>query len=633
MFLLQSIYFIFLVFTVFYLPGRFLISLFKYKINDIVVLHSVSFAIGLSSFLLSTYVLSWFGLGILYNLFILPIIFWEGRKIIKAFKLDLSVFSIELLLITFGSLTMTYLTGRSGLPTADGLIFFSNNAFDGIYHLALIGNLIHHFPPTHPELAGVPLRGYHFFYDFLAGNLSNFYRLNSLDLIFRFLPIFISFIYGLELFAIGRFLKLSKYAVYLLLFLGYFGAGFEFILQKISPSMVYNPGVNPLILNIINPSVLLGMSLLFAFYILIFTPNKSKMVFLPAILLGVMPQVKIYIAILGFASLGAVALLDLARNRKTYYLKILIEAGIIASIVYLPFNFGSGGLIFTPFLLYRHFMEQLSASWAQKLQVFESYSNIPQMLILYFQALLLFFIPTLGLRLFSLFQLKTLKEKKFYSSNNIFWIVFVLLGLILASFFIQTADVFNIVQFIWPIYILLFIPTSIAIGNIANKNNTFKILTFIVVIVVSFLPTVRIIDAYLNDKHLIDKDTLLIATFIKEKVPQQKQILVLNIQNEHILYNLPQISALSQHQIFYEPTITTFNESEMTKNERKIIVNKLDTMLASCTGDVGNEIRKAFLKTNNDYLLTLKNYNCIESVPYLKEVVSYGEKHLYILSP
>ena len=54
----------------------------------------------------------------------------------------------------------------------NGLVFYSINATDAMYHVSLIGNLMHHFPPTHGGLDGVALRGYHFFYDFLLANFS-----------------------------------------------------------------------------------------------------------------------------------------------------------------------------------------------------------------------------------------------------------------------------------------------------------------------------------------------------------------------------------------------------------------------------------------------------------------------------
>ncbi len=627
MVLLQLFYFALIVFLVFYLPGRFLINLFKYEFTERIILHSASFAVGLSSFLLFTYFLSWLGLGFFYNIFILPIIFLEGKKIIKDFKLNNLEHPIEFFLIGLGSVSMFYLTAHSGLLTSEGIVFFSSNAIDGIYHLALVGNLIHHFPPTHPELANVPLAGYHFFYDFLVANINKFYRINSIDLLFRFFPFAIAFLYGLSLFAIGKFLNLGRYAIRLLLFLGFFGAGVEFILQKVSPNAIYNPGINPLILNIINPSVLLGMSLLFTFYILIFNKNKPKMVFLPAILLGILPQVKIYIAILGFASLGIIALIDLIKNRRIYYLKTLVEAGIVAFLVYVPFNLGSGGLILAPLLLYRHFMEQFSATWAQRFQIFESYSNIPQMIILYFQAFLLFFLPTLGLRLISMLQVNKLKEKKFYSPQNIFWISFILLGILLASLFIQTEDVFNIVQFLWPVYILILIPTSIAIASLVRNNNTFKIIVFILIVAISSIPNLKVFEAYSTDKTIIDSQTLKMTNFIKNHISQDKGIMLVNP------HNLPQISALSEHEIFYEPTITSFKQSKLINESRSKTVGDLNNLLTLCTGDVGNQLKKILSETNNDYLLTLKSYNCINSIPYLKEIAVFGDKYLYQLTP
>jgi hypothetical protein len=53
---------------------------------------------------------------------------------------------------------------------------------DDMAHLGYISELKHAFPPQHPGFAGIPLRGYHFFADFVTANVSNTTGLSFLPL-------------------------------------------------------------------------------------------------------------------------------------------------------------------------------------------------------------------------------------------------------------------------------------------------------------------------------------------------------------------------------------------------------------------------------------------------------------------
>src|SRR6185437_7448230 len=134
------------------------------------------------------------------------------------------------------------------------------------------------FPTQLFAFAGLSLKGYHFFYDFLAAEFISFYHLDIYDVVFRLLPFFISALYGMSFIAVARFLKMDKTTSIFLLYLAFFTTDVVFLLPLVlhKTTIVYNAGLNPLIMNILDPSVLLATAVLFAFFILTFAQKQRS---------------------------------------------------------------------------------------------------------------------------------------------------------------------------------------------------------------------------------------------------------------------------------------------------------------------------------------------------------------------
>jgi hypothetical protein len=174
-----------------YLPGRWFLRLSGYKFNSFVITFSSSLVVGMAAFLFTTYLLAWIKLDYLYNLVLIPVAIFELKPSYSEFKTKLKIkdfISWQGSLIAFGSILMSYITWRSGSYQNGNILFYGVNGGDSVYHLALINSLIANFPPYHPGLAGVLLRGYNFFYDFIIAEFVKFYNLNILDLFFRVFP-------------------------------------------------------------------------------------------------------------------------------------------------------------------------------------------------------------------------------------------------------------------------------------------------------------------------------------------------------------------------------------------------------------------------------------------------------------
>ena len=90
----------------------------------------------------------------------------------------------------------------SGFLYKEGVLFWSSQGHDGLWHVALMEEINRTFPPQNPLFYGRPLQNYHFASDLFMGE---FYRIfnffDPLDLYFRYYPILFSFMIGISSFS------------------------------------------------------------------------------------------------------------------------------------------------------------------------------------------------------------------------------------------------------------------------------------------------------------------------------------------------------------------------------------------------------------------------------------------------
>ncbi len=636
---MEFLLFLLIVCVVIYLPGRYLLRFSKFDKFDFVQLVPLSLAMGLASFLLFTYLLSWVKLEILYNVFPALAVIFEGKKSLSEFTRNFSIkkfLCVETLLIFVGSTAMVYLTYRSGVVDKGAMVFYGANARDGIYHLSLIGNLYNNFPPTHPGLAGLPLHGYNFFYDFLIANFMKFYHFDIYNLFFRYFPIMISLLYGMSYVALGRFFHFKRIALIALIYLAYFSQGFQFIFDKVH--IVYDTGIIQPLGNIVDPSVILSVSLLFLFSMLLFSTKNIVQVLLASILLSVLPMLKIYTGIVVFGGLGIIALTALVKERTAIYAKILIVSAVIALITYVPTNLGSGHLIFAPFLLYTHFLQSYSDInhyyLRDELVILSQHNNYIKIAYRYLFALFLFFIPTLGIRSVGLFSIKKILKKDFYSNRNLFFLSTCIIGIFIPSFFIQSIAVFVILQFFWITYFVLLIPAAFSYQALSLKINKSIFTIFSVLLIGIGLPDmITLINGYSSDPHSVDVNLLDQATFIKYNT-SNKGIIVLDIeQKDYGMTQVPIVSALSSKSVYMEPELMEFSGIDKETEKRKSVINEIRTTLAFCEdkNSTDRKIVSVMSVTNSEYILTMNTHDCLNNLNHLKEIHQSGDYILYKL--
>lgn len=639
MIIINFIYFLFLLFFAFYIPGNLLIKVFKVSNKDLLINTVLSFSLGIALFMVSVYLLSWINLEFYYNLFLVLCLLFFLRNL-RGIKIQniKYVFRIEYLIIFVGSVFTCYLMWRSGGVEGNNLVFYGVNSVDAIYHLSVIGSLKSNFPPMHPGLFEIPLRGYNFFYDLIIAYFSKFYHLETLDLFFRYFPLFLSLFYGLSGWALGKFMKMQKETVLVFITLLYFAQSFFIFVFNSKPAL--DSGIVQTIANIVNPSVILSVSLLFSFYILTFSVKTKFSLVLSALILGILPMIKIYTGFLVFISIGLIFLLRLIRNKDIYYFPILFFGFSIAFITYVPINFGSGSLIFAPNLLYRHYLESISSfynlNWYQRLLVYEEHNNYIKIILYKFILVLpLFYLPSLGLRLLNIFHIKKLLNKNMYSEANLFWGFVVAFGFLIPSFFIQSTSAFVVLQFLWISYFVLLIPTAFSLTNFFKKMNNRKLAVIIAFIIALSLPDdIKLYNLYSQNPYKIDLNLYEVTREIS-KIPIDKGVIVLNVskvdKSYSVPYTAPIISGLSSHSVYFEPELTEFGGIEEVISSRKKLVGDLGEALTTCSNplEMSIELKNKADQVKSPYILDLKNTPCFDKLENVKLIYRKSNYSLY----
>lgn len=641
MFLLNFIFFFILIFLVFYFPGRLLLRITGYKFDSFTITFSSSLVVGIAAFLLGTYLLSWFKFAYLYNLIIPIALVIECKNSFKEIKQRVKIkefLSPEAILILVGSIMMVYLTWRSGTYRYGELLLYGVNSQDSIFHLSIVGSLMANFPPFHPGLAGISLRGYHIFYDFLIANFANFYHLNIFDLFFRFFSLFNTLLYGATSLTLARFLKWKKTTALLFIFLMYFIQSFDYFadfIYKIFNYTYNSSGIIQSSANILEQGVILSISFVFIGFILVFNKRTKLSLAVIALVLGVIAQISIYSSVLFYTGLAAIAVYDLFKKKETYFFKSLIFSGIISALVYLPLNFGAGELVFAPLDIYKHFINSawifINWHWNVNFITYLEHKNYLHLAYFYSVAISIFLITSLGVRILIVLDINKLLNKKFYNSKNIFWASSILFSFIIPSFFIQSVSVYSIIHFFWIGYILLSIPTALVLGAKLERSGKYYIFLSFLILSILFLPDlIKIVKGYSAEPSIFGSE-LVKQSKIMSQVPQNEGIIVLNrtksIDKYVDLYNIPLFSALSSHSIYFENEVAEFKGTGDIINQRKNNIDKIVENVINCkdSSTAQNVIVNVMKNTKNKYLLILNKNNCTQKFNKLK-IINEGDK-------
>lgn len=635
--IMLEIFLVFIIFFIlslvsFYIPGKLFIEALKLK-EDSYATFLLSWISGTALFILVSFAFAYLKIPYLTIVLIILCLFLFYRKVHYAKEsarkqmLDLFRSQDKTLwtIIILGSLSFVAITFFSGYQTPQYLQFTTINSINGVLHLASVKTQANVFPPQYPGLADVALHGYDYFYDFLLSRFVLFYNLAGEDLVFRLFPLYISLLYGGTLLLFSQKFTGDKTALRLILFLAYFAQSTTsvFLALNNEPDLL---GSNQPLLLILDPSIVLGLS--FLFIVLYSIPKIKEHVgyaMVTGLLLGILTQIQVYIGVTGILSFIISAVyLGFITNWKCIknYLLAFVIAGIGTWLTYGITNFGPGSLVFAPLHFYEQYMQLDnfdSLQWETITTMYREQHNILAVIQMFVAAIGTFWLINLGLRLVIFLKSPGLLQKFFWTKPYTPLLFFTtLVTILIPSFYVQSSQAFDTVQFIWIALVLLCIPTGIVWATIINKSVSPLKLLILLVIVVFCLPGYWSVESLYIGRapvYVIPKDEQQVFKKITKKVPKKSLLIVLpweykNQSQITLKYNIRPISAaMTGREIYYEgdmePTIPASMIDERTKNIRRLV---LSTVL--CDPSL---IKQSIKILGSNYIVTADPNQCLGS--------------------
>lgn len=340
-------FFLLAVLFCFTLPGIFLLtkSKFNFSFWEKTILGTV---LGFTFFTLLTYFL----LVISLSFLLIPIILlidilcikknWTLRPNINIFPKKKII--ILALILLFGITGQMLVISPSGLNLNADIVFWSSHAHDGSWHIALMEEINKGtFPLQNPIFAGEKLVNYHFFSDIAPAVFNKYFKLSSLDLYFRFFPLFFSLLLGLNAFLLGRKLGNSFLSGIWASVFTYFAGSFGYIVTYLDngklggeslfwASQIQSSTGNP-------PQIaafVILLTFLYLFSIFIEQKRSISMMLICSILAGSLIVFKVYGGAVLLGSLAILGVWQILSTHKAQIFLLFIVSCTISLVLYLP---------------------------------------------------------------------------------------------------------------------------------------------------------------------------------------------------------------------------------------------------------------------------------------------------------
>lgn len=633
--LLSLLFFIIISFFTFYVVGFAILSINKKGLEDWEVI-PLSLALGLVIFVISASIFGLLNLRFLTLPLILLINIYVlvkyKFKVINYWKIFLKD-KILSLLILLGILVQGFINFPSGISYQDGLMFWSSQGHDGIWHIALMEEIKNNFPPQNPIFAGERLYNYHYLVDVLMGE---FYRIfqffSSLDLYFRFFPIIFSFLIGTSVFAFVRRWQNNLSIAHLSIFFTYFVGSFGYIVSYIKGGSIFAgettfwaAQVNTILGN---PPHAISITFMTSFFLsfLFFVKERSKFWFLISCLLALsLAGFKVSAGMTLLMGLGAAALVDLLFHKRfsTLILFIILLAsnfvviksmtrGVESFLMFLPWWFIRTMVVvkldwIDLELRRQHYLAQ--GTWHANLRVVQ----------LELQAFVIFLIGNLGMRFLGFYEIgrKLLKERLNFFKDPFEVLLFVTMwtGFVVPMLFVQKGIIYNNIQFMQYFLLIFGFFAAISFYRLVHhiKNKAFRVLIFTLLICLS-APTVigNLVEFYSRPPLAkITNEELEALNFLKNNSKKEEVVLNApfnkNLNSKfdkqpwpiYVWYStayIPALTGLRTYLSSEEQALITGYPIEERLNKVKIFFQDKDP-----------EIKREFLKENKiDYIYLAK---------------------------
>lgn len=492
---LNVVKFLLFVILVFFIPGFLIIRLLKQESRILNVFLSVcSGFVGL--------VLISFGAGYLKTPWLIYIyvaisliVFIRGRffQNFSFKKENLSTIQssmVFIILILFGTLFQSLVMIRSGWVYDFGVGFWGPTGHDGIWHQALVNQLIKQVPPSSPILAGEILKDYHYFFDLLVAITFKLTQIPVLDLLYRFYPILFSLFLGVGTVCLLAKITKNKLVIFISLYFVYFAGSFGWIVTYLRDKSFSGESAfwvnQPVSMNL-NPPFVISLLIMIAIILLVSIFRVSRNIWaavLLVLLIGPLIEFKIYAGVVVLGGLLLVGLLEVLRNRNFDYLKIFIASFVFSALMFLSQNKeASGILIWSPFWFIHSMIDSPDRVGWNKLSlarpVYFARGEWLKFVGVEVLSLIMFIIGNLGFRVLSILGAESGIKKKLWQVPEYFLMFLIgIISLIIPIFLIQKGNSWNTIQFMY--YLIYLGGVFAGFGLVSIFNKLPKILGFVI---------------------------------------------------------------------------------------------------------------------------------------------------------
>lgn len=633
LFWFSAIYFVFIIFVSFFIPGFVIIQ----------KLAMPKFVRFVTATILGMVLWAWQGfifgflqirfLTYFYIFIFVGVWLWQNRKFrIRKISFKPKIDTIASLLLLSGMVVQLIPVIGFGLQYQRGMYLCCGNREDFVYHVALTRSLTASIPPVEPGMVGHIVVNYHYWANLVLAELIRIYNIPIFPLHFQFIPVFISLFFGLAIIAFTKSLFESKSFTRWLLFFFYFGGdGIYALLLLLKKNIFLMTKVSSLedgSTFLLNPPRAFAMVIfLVGLTLFVYWIKKKDIkwgiaaIFLLASTIGF----KVYIGLFGALGIVGIILWFIYKKQKQNILLSLLFFPI-AAIIYLSDNANSGGIFWAPFLLANNFIVQPTFG----LQRFElarliylEHHNIPRLFIYESLATLLFIVAICGTKIIAFFQ--SIKSFLSIGKELFIFLGFGLLGsLFVGLFFLQQSGGANIFNFIVSFWLLLSIFSALAMTYWQKKLSKLLYIFLSVVIILLTIPRVAL-NTYLNTMQYIKGGYLYITpdhlhafTYINTITPKNSLFLI----DPGIGFDrsTPFIYAFIQRPMYISGENILTSHQINVQNRVKLYQDLFKTSNIKV-------LTKELTQTNADYiyLWQRKEMNATESANFITPVFSDGD--------
>lgn len=453
----EFLLFLLSVYTLFYIPGRIIFFYGKTKLEYPTNIF-LPITTGMIVFTIVLYVVSWMHIQIfMYPLYIFFLFYAWKKKLFRIPQIPLihrKTSMLVLLLAFFFSLQMI-LNGNFG----DSIYYFG----DDMAHLGYISELRHAFPPQNPTFAGIPLRGYHFFYDFLIAGIANLTFLSPFSLYFHFMPFLVASGWAFGTYALlyswTKKISGALWGVFLVLFGSSFGY-LLFFLKNHNITLGSNFSIDQPNVALLNTPYSFSVVIIFSMLLLVYNYFKQRDIvtlLLIGVFVGISPIFKVYAGMILIAGFAIFTLIEIVRKNVT----VLYAAALSLVIFLATFGMflGSGaGLFYFPLWPIERMFDHIFPEYGykEKIDTFSRYGVIKGLVETHLYTFAVFLIGNLGTRFIGILFLPFLLIKKRTFPSPFAFVLFSMMAIsiIIPLFFAQTIKVFDMIQMLWyyPIF-------------------------------------------------------------------------------------------------------------------------------------------------------------------------------------